>query len=186
MIKKSFLDLGLFIGLTLAIAVSLIVIFTRVTSSGEIVNCTEKPGSGRWIYRIVEDRKCWFPARGLGRGQEKPLEELRWVKTTPVPVAPDAIDPAGTRTDIPKYGSPIPAVVQPSGPLIHLLTVRVVQPPLLEPEPTKDIPLPRPRPKPHIPLPLIAIGITAAAVLAAVTFLMVNAVLITRRRARFI
>jgi hypothetical protein len=36
-------------------------------------DCVESPGSGRWVYRIVDERRCWFPARGLRRGEEKPL-----------------------------------------------------------------------------------------------------------------
>ena len=45
---------------------------------GEIVDCTERPGSGRWVYRIIDARRCWFPAGSLSRGEEKPREELRW------------------------------------------------------------------------------------------------------------
>src|SRR5262245_57452881 len=29
-------------------------------------------GKGRWVYRDVDGRKCWFPAGRLRRGQEKP------------------------------------------------------------------------------------------------------------------
>jgi hypothetical protein len=172
---------------------TIIVIVTwsgEVAWSGEIIDCAAKPGAGRWIYRVVEDRKCWFRARGLSRGQEKPLEELRWVREAPVTVAPDAMDAAGTGTDIPNRVPQVPAAVQPArGPLIHMLAVRVVQPPLLEPPaPPEAIPLPRPRPhpKPSIPLPMIAFGIAAAGMLAAVVFLIVNAVITSRRRARFV
>ena len=52
--------------------------FLTEARGGEITDCAEKHGSGRWIYREVDQRKCWFPAGRLRRGQEKPLEELRW------------------------------------------------------------------------------------------------------------
>ena len=38
-------------------------LFGRPASGGEIVDCVEAPGSGRWVYRIVDERRCWFPAR---------------------------------------------------------------------------------------------------------------------------
>jgi hypothetical protein len=57
-------------------------LFGRPASGGEIVDCVEAPGSGRWVYRIIDERRCWFPAGRLRRGEEKPLEELRWPKPT--------------------------------------------------------------------------------------------------------
>src|SRR5262249_8688930 len=42
-------------------------------------------GKGRWVYRDVDGRKCWFPAGRLRRGQEKPLEELQWPFTVGSP-----------------------------------------------------------------------------------------------------
>ena len=63
--------------LTMAFAV-----FGRPATGGEIVDCVEAPGSGRWVYRIIDERRCWFPAGRLRRGEEKPLEELRWPKPT--------------------------------------------------------------------------------------------------------
>src|SRR3954463_9781900 len=56
-------------------------LFGHPASGGEIVDCVEAPGSGRWVYRIIDDRQCWFPAGRLRRGEEKPLEELRWPKS---------------------------------------------------------------------------------------------------------
>jgi hypothetical protein len=61
----------------LAVAFAL---FGRPACGGEIVDCVEAPGSGRWVYRIIDERQCWFPARGLRRGEEKPLEELALAK----------------------------------------------------------------------------------------------------------
>jgi hypothetical protein len=55
-------------------------LFGRPAFGGEIVDCVEAPGSGRWVYRIIDERRCWFPAGRLRRGEEKPLEELRWPK----------------------------------------------------------------------------------------------------------
>ncbi len=55
-------------------------LFGRSASGGEIVDCVEAPGSGRWVYRIIDERQCWFPAGRLRRGEEKPREELRWPK----------------------------------------------------------------------------------------------------------
>ena len=57
-------------------------LFGRPASGGDIVDCVEAPGSGRWVYRIIDERRCWFPAGRLRRGEEKPLEELRWPKPT--------------------------------------------------------------------------------------------------------
>ena len=57
-------------------------LFGRPASGGDIVDCVEAPGSGRWVYRIIDERRCWFPAGRLRRGEEKSLEELRWPKPT--------------------------------------------------------------------------------------------------------
>jgi hypothetical protein len=35
--------------------------------------------------------KCWFPAGGLRRGREKPLEELRWQAEHIVPMTIPAV-----------------------------------------------------------------------------------------------
>ena len=62
-------------------AILAMALFDRPARGGEIVDCVEAPGSGRWVYRIIDERQCWFPApRGLRRGEEKPREELRWPK----------------------------------------------------------------------------------------------------------
>ncbi len=66
--------------------------FARPASGGEIVDCVEAPGSGRWVYRIVDERRCWFPAGRLRRGEEKPLEELRWPKPIPADPLPDGFE----------------------------------------------------------------------------------------------
>lgn len=50
---------------------------------GEITDCAERHGSGRWVYRIVDERRCWFPAGRLRRGEEKPLGELKWPRVNP-------------------------------------------------------------------------------------------------------
>ena len=62
-------------------------LFGRPASGGEIVDCVEAPGSGRWVYRIIDERRCWFPAGRLRRGEEKPLEELRWPKPITDPLS---------------------------------------------------------------------------------------------------
>lgn len=54
---------------------------------GDMVDCTERPAAGRWVYRIVDARKCWFPAGSLRRGEEKPREELRWPQVEVPPVS---------------------------------------------------------------------------------------------------
>ena len=63
----------------------LLLLTTTESSSGELVVCAERPGSGSWIYRVVDERRCWFQARGLRRGREKPREELRWPAPEPLP-----------------------------------------------------------------------------------------------------
>jgi len=69
------------------IFVGTIMIFAgvRTACSGEITYCSHHYGSvlnkrdkSDWVYRIVDGEKCWFPANGLKRGREKPLEELKW------------------------------------------------------------------------------------------------------------
>ena len=32
-------------------------LFGRPASGGEIVDCVEAPGSGRWVYRIIDERQ---------------------------------------------------------------------------------------------------------------------------------
>ena len=75
----------------LAVAFAL---FGRPARGGEIVDCVDSPGSGRWVYRIIDERRCWFPARGRRRGEEKPLEELRW----PKPIITDPLSEFGGRS----------------------------------------------------------------------------------------
>src|ERR1700755_2616670 len=36
------------------------------------------PGKGKWLYRQIDGRRCYFRANGLRRGKEKSREELRW------------------------------------------------------------------------------------------------------------
>ncbi len=62
-------------------------LFGRSASGGEIVDCVEAPGSGRWVYRIIDERQCWFPAGRLRRGEEKPREEWR----SPQPITADPL-----------------------------------------------------------------------------------------------
>ena len=66
------------IALILAILVNLVVLTSHARS--EVTLCRDSPGSGKWIYRIVEGYKCWFEAGDLRRGREKPLSELAWPK----------------------------------------------------------------------------------------------------------
>ena len=67
-------------------------LFGRPASGGEIVDCVEAPGSGRWVYRIIDERQCWFPAGRLRRGEEKPREELRWPKPITADPLPDGFE----------------------------------------------------------------------------------------------
>jgi len=64
------------------------------------INCFETPGKGRWIYRIVGGRKCWFEADGLRRGREQPIERLRWPEIPPmsiiVPESPTTPSPGAS------------------------------------------------------------------------------------------
>ena len=32
-------------------------LFGRPASGGDIVDCVEAPGSGRWVYRIIDERQ---------------------------------------------------------------------------------------------------------------------------------
>ena len=63
--------------LILAILVNIIAL---TYAHSEVTLCRDSPGSGKWIYRIVEGSKCWFEAGDLRRGREKPLSELAWPK----------------------------------------------------------------------------------------------------------
>ena len=53
-----------------------------VSANAETVYCATVPGKGPFVYRDVEGRR-WFPANGLRRGSEKPLEELKWPRSIP-------------------------------------------------------------------------------------------------------
>jgi hypothetical protein len=64
--------------------------FLTEVRGGEITDCADRHGSGRWIYRIVDEKRCWFPAGRLRRGEEKPLEELRWPSQPIIQTAPAA------------------------------------------------------------------------------------------------
>jgi len=66
------------LALILAILIILAALVTHARS--EVTLCRDNPGSGKWIYRIVEGYKCWFEAGDLRRGREKPLSELAWPK----------------------------------------------------------------------------------------------------------
>src|SRR5262245_22286153 len=71
--------------------------------AGEVTICSQHYGSvynkhdkSDWVYRVVDGKKCWFPANGMKRGSEKPLDELRWPQLgdrPPVSIPTDS-DPA--------------------------------------------------------------------------------------------
>jgi len=69
----------------LKISLVLLLVMSFEASAGEVVVCASTHGKGRWVYRDVDGRKCWFPAGRLRRGQEKPLEELQWPFTVGSP-----------------------------------------------------------------------------------------------------
>lgn len=64
---------------------AMVVLVVANARAGELVFCENVPGKGRWVYRDVDGRKCWFPANGLKRGEEKPLEELKWPRPIGAP-----------------------------------------------------------------------------------------------------
>ena len=81
-IKKTVLVAETVVATCLLLAISAI-IFAVFVQAGQLMDCKAVPPNedgtdGRWIYRFVEGRTCWFEANGLRRGREKPLEELRW------------------------------------------------------------------------------------------------------------
>jgi hypothetical protein len=92
----------------LLVSIFLIALFLILLEArgGEVLDCAEKHGSGRWVYRIVDEKRCWFPAGSLRRGQEKPLEELRWPGLAQ-PTSPVAVDPE------PPQAKPEPPKIRP-------------------------------------------------------------------------
>jgi hypothetical protein len=48
------------------------------SASAEVIDCAHSPGKGKWLYRPIDGRRCYFRANGLRRGKEKSREELRW------------------------------------------------------------------------------------------------------------
>jgi hypothetical protein len=63
---------------------------------GEPIICQNMSGAGKWVYREIDGRRCWFPASGLRRGREKPREELSW-PPPPVEALPVVSDPVDMR-----------------------------------------------------------------------------------------
>jgi hypothetical protein len=96
------------------ILAAVITMWAAPAYGGDIVDCTERPGAGRWVYRIIDARRCWFPAGSLSRGEEKPREELRW---------PTRIE------------SNTPAVTQPESPDVPAVSIMVPEP---EPPPLES------------------------------------------------
>jgi len=92
--------------LLLAFAIAFAAMFAlRISgaSAGEVTICSQDYGSvynkhdkSDWVYRVVDGKKCWFPANGMKRGRQKPLDELRWPSSeTAAPVSiPTDPDPA--------------------------------------------------------------------------------------------
>jgi hypothetical protein len=75
-----------------------------------MVECEVAPGDGRYVYRIVDERKCWFPAGNLRRGEEKALDELRW----PAPPALEISDkPPWPQSGVPELHNPAAATLCP-------------------------------------------------------------------------
>lgn len=68
------------VAMTLLSAITIIsVMLYGRPARGEMVDCASAHGGGRWVYRIIDGRKCWFPAsRNIRRGEDKPREELQW------------------------------------------------------------------------------------------------------------
>jgi hypothetical protein len=83
--------------LVLAFLIAVLAMYVlRVTGAcaGEMIDCAESPGRGNWVYRVIDDRRCWFRADGLRRGREKPREELRWpIDASPPPMIVTDPDP---------------------------------------------------------------------------------------------
>lgn len=89
-IKKTVLVAETLVAACLLLAISAIIFAVWAEEArsirkavSQLIDCRPVPPSedgteGRWIYRFVEGRTCWFEANGLRRGREKPLEELRW------------------------------------------------------------------------------------------------------------
>src|SRR5262245_50518213 len=90
--RNALVDALVSLALALAIVIAVMAIATKLASAGQLVDCAESPGHGQYVYRIVDGRRCWFPANGLRRGREKPAEELYWV-------APAAMTPTMPETD---------------------------------------------------------------------------------------
>jgi hypothetical protein len=92
--------------LLLPFAIAFAAMFTlQITGAcaGEVTICSQHYGSvynkhdkSDWVYRVVDGKKCWFPANGMKRGSEKPLDELRWPssETAPPVSIPTDSDPA--------------------------------------------------------------------------------------------
>jgi hypothetical protein len=97
--RQIVLELLVATALVAAILIVALGLFGRPAHGGEMVDCAEQPGSSatRWVYRLNVDgqaeRKCWFPAKGINRGEEKPREELRWPSSKSIPMIYDPVKP---------------------------------------------------------------------------------------------
>lgn len=73
--------------------------------------CQDKPGSEttHWFYRLIDGKRCWFPANGLRRATDKPKNQLHWdalpekrtfVESEPPPwITDDLPEPAVAETN---------------------------------------------------------------------------------------
>src|SRR5262245_64866890 len=73
--------------------------------AGEVTICSQHYGSvynkhdkSDWVYRVVDGKKCWFPANGMKRGSEKRLVELCGPGSEPPP--PVGFPPISVRAKI--------------------------------------------------------------------------------------
>ena len=135
-----------------AIAGLILLTITTSTSAAAIECQTRKTGDGYWSWRLVDNRKCWYP--GCGRIDKK---MLHW--TTDLNERAGALPPPAVQAEPPKAADsarpklppieppPIPpglsTALQAHADELRRSSVRLVYPAAAE---TERIPLPTPRP----------------------------------------